>query len=201
MFTKEWVGTANAIAGGWGNLGAATTQVLMGSILFPLFKSLYNGNSEKAWRTVCAVPAAMGLITAFCVVKFTDDLPKGNFSKLKKTDQMKHVNVIEAFQKGILNCNTWVLSVQYACCFGVGIVMNNAAALYFKDQFGLSTESAAAVASIFAWMDLFARGLGGYISDKANDRHGKSNHEQLVQVVNRIAYTSYLTLCIRHTVF
>jgi NNP family nitrate/nitrite transporter-like MFS transporter len=46
--------------------------------------------------------------------------------------------------------------------------MNNAAALYFKDEFDLSTESAAAIASIFGWMNLFARGLGGYISDKGN---------------------------------
>jgi MFS transporter, NNP family, nitrate/nitrite transporter len=46
--------------------------------------------------------------------------------------------------------------------------MNNAAALYFKDEFGQSTESAAAIASIFGWMNLFARGLGGWASDKAN---------------------------------
>jgi MFS transporter, NNP family, nitrate/nitrite transporter len=50
--------------------------------------------------------------------------------------------------------------------------MNNAAALYFKDEFGQSTESAAAIASIFGWMNLFARGLGGWASDKANARMG-----------------------------
>lgn len=33
------------------------------------------------------------------------------------------------------------------------------AALYFKEEFELSTE--AAVASTFGWMNLFARGLGG----------------------------------------
>ena len=46
--------------------------------------------------------------------------------------------------------------------------MNNAAALYFKDEFAQSTESAAAIASIFGWMNLFARGLGGYASDKCS---------------------------------
>jgi NNP family nitrate/nitrite transporter-like MFS transporter len=50
--------------------------------------------------------------------------------------------------------------------------MNNAAALYFKDEFGQSTESAAAIASIFGWMNLFARGLGGFFSDKMNARMG-----------------------------
>jgi NNP family nitrate/nitrite transporter-like MFS transporter len=32
----------------------------------------------------------------------------------------------------------------------------------------LSTESAAAIASIFGFMNLFARGLGGFMSDKGN---------------------------------
>jgi NNP family nitrate/nitrite transporter-like MFS transporter len=50
--------------------------------------------------------------------------------------------------------------------------MDNAAALYFKDQFGLNTEAAGAVASIFGWMLLFSRAMGGYISDKANGRWG-----------------------------
>ena len=50
--------------------------------------------------------------------------------------------------------------------------MNNAAALYFKDEFGQSTESAAAIASIFGWMNLFARGAGGYASDKFNAKMG-----------------------------
>lgn len=173
MFTKKWVGTANATVGGWGNLGGGVTQILVGSILFPLFRSIYDGDSEKAWRTVCAFPAAIGVITAFCVMKLSDDSPRGNYSKLKKTDQMGHVNVAEAYRKGIMNFNTWLLFVQYACCFGVEITMNNGAALYFKEQFGLSTESAAAIASIFGWMNLFARALGGYFSDKVNVRYGK----------------------------
>ena len=46
--------------------------------------------------------------------------------------------------------------------------MNNAAATYFVDQFDLSTETASAIASIFGFMNIFARGLGGYFSDKAN---------------------------------
>mmetsp|Transcript_28774 Transcript_28774/g.46727 ORF Transcript_28774/g.46727 Transcript_28774/m.46727 type:complete len:211 (+) Transcript_28774:2-634(+) len=50
--------------------------------------------------------------------------------------------------------------------------MNNAAASYFKSKFELTTESAAAIASIFGWMNLFARGVGGYVSDNLNSRMG-----------------------------
>ena len=50
--------------------------------------------------------------------------------------------------------------------------MTQAAALYFQDEFDQSTESAAAIASIFGWMNLFARGVGGFYSDMANVRLG-----------------------------
>jgi hypothetical protein len=53
--------------------------------------------------------------------------------------------------------------------------MNNAAAaLYFVDQFDQTTEPAAAIPSIFGWMNnLFAqRGTGGFLSDKANSSMG-----------------------------
>ena len=50
--------------------------------------------------------------------------------------------------------------------------MNNAASQYFREEFDLTTESAAAVASLFGWMNLFARGLGGYVSDIANSNWG-----------------------------
>merc|ERR1712125_123156 len=52
------------------------------------------------------------------------------------------------------------------------LTMNNAAALYFVEEFGQTTASAAAIASIFGWMNLFARGLGGFCSDKLNAKMG-----------------------------
>jgi NNP family nitrate/nitrite transporter-like MFS transporter len=172
VFTKdEWMGTANAIVGGWGNLGGGIAQIHMGSFLFPLFRSICDG-SEKAWRTICIFPASLGIVTAYCVVMCPDDSPKGNFSKLKKQNEMEHVDMLKAFQGGACNCNTWLLFAQHACCFGGEITMNNAAALYFKEEFGLNTEQAAATASIFGWMNLFAHGCGGFMSDRANMRWG-----------------------------
>merc|ERR1712084_126852 len=98
----------------------------------------------------------------------SDDAPKGNYNELKKYGNMPEISAAASFRTGAFNLNTWVLFIQYACCFGVELTMNNAAALYFKDAFGLSTETAAAMASIFGWMNLFARGLGGFISDIVN---------------------------------
>ncbi|KAI2498141.1 hypothetical protein MHU86_16339 [Fragilaria crotonensis] len=91
---------------------------------------------------------------------------------MKKHGIMPEISAAVSFRSGAVNINTWILFIQYAACFGVELTMNNAAALYFKEQFGLTTESAAAIASIFGWMNLFARGLGGYICDKSNQYMG-----------------------------
>jgi len=170
MFTKEVVGTANALVGGWGNLGGGVTQIVMGTVLFPLFK--LGMSSTMAWRTVCIIPACIGFVTGIVVYFISDDAPKGNYSDMKKNGTMPAVSAAASFRSGALNFNTWILFIQYGCCFGVELTMNNAAALYFRERFGQTTESAAAIASIFGWMNLFARGLGGYMSDKLNARMG-----------------------------
>jgi MFS transporter, NNP family, nitrate/nitrite transporter len=52
MFVKEWVGTSNATVAGWGNLGGGVTQLLVGSMLFPIFWAIDNNDAKKAWRDV-----------------------------------------------------------------------------------------------------------------------------------------------------
>lgn len=170
MFTKEVAGTANALVGGWGNLGGGVTQLVMGSVLFPLFKT--GMSAEQAWRSVCVVPAVVAFCWGLTILRISDDSPKGNYAELKKHGAMADVSAAASFRQGAFNFNTWLLFIQYACCFGVELTMNNAAALYFKEVFGQTTESAAAIASIFGWMNLFARGVGGFCSDKSNSKCG-----------------------------
>lgn len=170
MFTKEVAGTANALVGGWGNLGGGVTQIVMGSVLFPLFKTRMS--AEAAWRTVCIVPAVVAFLSGYTVLKISDDAPKGNYKEMKANGTMPEISATASFRTGTANINTWLLFIQYACCFGVELTMNNAAALYFREEFKLTTETAAAIASIFGWMNLFARGLGGFTSDKFNAKMG-----------------------------
>jgi NNP family nitrate/nitrite transporter-like MFS transporter len=171
MFTKEVAGTANALVGGWGNLGGGVTQIVMGSALFPMFKA-FGMSANTAWRTVCIVPAVVAFTTGFLVLRISDDCPKGNYKEMKEKGIMAEVSAAASFRDGAMNFNTWILFIQYACCFGVELTMNNASATYFKEEFKQSTESAAAIASIFGWMNLFARGLGGFASDKLNAKMG-----------------------------
>jgi MFS transporter, NNP family, nitrate/nitrite transporter len=172
MFIKEIVGTANGIVAGWGNLGGGVTQLFVGTVLFPLFKFIYNGNKEMAWRTCCIVPATIGFGSGILCYFVADDAPKGNYSEMKKYGILKEVSATSTFHRGAMNINSWIFFVQYATSFGVELTMFNAASLYFKDEFGQTTEGAAAIASVFGWMNVFARGLGGYFSDICNTYKG-----------------------------
>lgn len=87
---------------------------------------------EMAWRTVSIVPAVVAFLTGVIIYFVTDDAPKGNYHELKRHDAMKDVSATESFRVAAMDVNTWLLFIQYACCFGVELTMNNAAALYFK---------------------------------------------------------------------
>ena len=106
MFTKEVVGTANALVGGWGNLGGGVTQLVMGSLLFPLFKLIFDGDAEKAWRTVCVVPAIVAFSIGVMIYYVSEDAPKGNYGELKKHGQMAEVSAAASFRQGAFNLNT-----------------------------------------------------------------------------------------------
>ena len=57
-------------------------------------------------------------------------------------------------------------------CFGVELTMNNVAAKYFYTYHGLTPQLAGLCASMWGMMNLFARSVGGWISDWANKRYG-----------------------------
>lgn len=166
MFTKEVAGTANALAAGWGNLGGGVAQIVVGSMLFPMFKAIYGAAgtekdpAELSWRTCCIIPGLMCTVFTFVVLRHSDDSPKGNYTKRKKLGLMQKQSAMKHLKAAMKDYNMWLLLIQYGCCFGVELTTSNAAALYFKEEFELSTEAAAAVASTFGWMNLFARGLG-----------------------------------------
>ena len=58
------------------------------------------------------------------------------------------------------------LFLIYGACFGVELTIDNIAALYFTDQFHLPIAQAGIVAGLFGMMNIFARALGGIISDR-----------------------------------
>jgi NNP family nitrate/nitrite transporter-like MFS transporter len=65
-----------------------------------------------------------------------------------------------------------MLFITYGACFGVEIFIHNIAATFYVDHFGLSLSAAGMAAASFGLLALFARALGGYVSDKLALRRG-----------------------------
>ncbi|MBT3983664.1 MAG: MFS transporter [Bacteriovoracaceae bacterium] len=171
MFAPNVVGTANATSAGWGNLGGGVTQMIM-PLVFAGFIGL--GYSDFwSWRLSMVVAGAVCFLTGIAYYFFTTDLPNGNFKDLKKSGEL----VIEksaggTFMLAVKDRRVWALFFIYAACFGIELTINNIAALYYKDYFGLGLKTAGLVAGLFGLMNIFARTTGGIIGDKFGHKGG-----------------------------
>lgn len=74
MFTAKIVGTANAVAAGWGNMGAGLTHLIMPYILSGMEHIHPN---FVAWRCAYMIPGSMQVIIGLAVLIFGQDLPDG----------------------------------------------------------------------------------------------------------------------------
>ena len=168
MFAPNVVGTANAVAGGWGNLGGGVTNLVMPLIAAALVALGYvdKGNS---WRYAMIVPGVMLLIMAFIYYRYTKDTPAGNYKEIQRERKEKKKGT---FVVALKDYRTWVLALAYAACFGIEITVDNVAATFFVDHYNATLIAAGALASIFGFMNIFARALGGIFSDKIGRRYG-----------------------------
>jgi NNP family nitrate/nitrite transporter-like MFS transporter len=171
MFAPNVVGTANAAAAGWGNLGGGVTQMAM-PLLFSGFLSLGVG-AWWGWRLAMLVPGVALFLTGIAYYFLTQDTPDGDFQKLREQGLLESRSRANgAFGEACRDPRVWALAVLYGSCFGIELTIDNVAALYFVDSFHLSLKIAGLVASSFGMMNLFARALGGIVSDRCNRRWG-----------------------------
>lgn len=179
MFAPSIKGTANAVAGGWGNTGGGATQILM-----PLIAAGLVGigwvSKEDSWRYAMIVPGIFLLIMARLYWKYTKDTPTGNFDELPELKNGKKENT---FLLAAKDYRTWVLTIAYAACFGVEITVDNFAASYFHDDYKATLIFAGLLASLFGWLNLFARALGGIVSDKVGRRYGFNGKVSLLAIL------------------
>jgi NNP family nitrate/nitrite transporter-like MFS transporter len=158
MFAPRVVGTANATAAGWGNLGGGVTQMVM-PLVFAAFVAL-GFSSGGAWRAAMIVPGALMLLAAGAYLAFTQDNPEGAH-RPKAPGKTSG-----AFAAAARDGRTWILALAYGACFGVELTVHNVAALYFHDRFQLDLKSAGLVAGSFGVLAIFARSLGGFAGDR-----------------------------------
>lgn len=166
MFASNIKGTANAVAGGWGNLGGGVTNIVM-PLIFAAIVGMGFTKGE-AWRYAMIVPGVMMLLVAFMYYKFTKDTPEGNYTDTGYTKKTG----TKTDWTALADWRIWALTIAYAMCFGMEITFDNVASLHFVDTFKLSQSSAGFWAGIFGMMNIFARALGGIVSDRVGRKSG-----------------------------
>jgi NNP family nitrate/nitrite transporter-like MFS transporter len=179
MFDLNVVGVANATSAGWGNLGGGVAQ-LLNTAIYKACKG--NGmTNDSSWRATCAWSPAVILCLGVAVFFFSDDCPYGNFKDLKttKSAEEKAAEDKAALETGgepgtvaaksliaaACSWQTWVLHACYMFSFGVELIVNGNIVTYFVETFGMAQTDAGFIGSIFGFLNIFARSLGGYWSD------------------------------------
>lgn len=174
MFAPNVVGTANATTAGWGNLGGGVTQLVM-PLVFAAVVSL-GANEFLGWRLAMIIPGFVLLLTGIAYYFLTQDCPDGNYKELREEGKLPAADDKEnvSFMQAAKDYRVWALFFVYAACFGVELTINNIAALYYFDNFELSLKTAGMIAAMFGLMNIFARTLGGYFSDRYAQKYGLS---------------------------
>lgn len=177
MFAPRVKGRANAITGGWGNLGGGVTNMVMPLIFAAIVGMGYT--PEAAWRYAMIVPGVLMWAVAFLYQKYTWDTPYGRDERPLPGKRERHVVDWSVLSDGRL----WSLTLAYAMCFGMEITFDNVASLHFVDKFGLSQTAAGIWAGAFGAMNIFARPLGGILSDKVGLRSGMAGKGKLLALM------------------
>ena len=186
MFAHTVVGLAIATTAGWGNLGGGVTLAMHPVIFSGYIAAGYT--NDTAWRCTLVGPPALMLLFGFVVFCFTDDCPTGNFVALKRRAAAAAaaagggaVAIAPAKQQGTMgasfmlaarNYRSWILAFNYAFSFGIELVVDKNVVLYFNQAYGMSQYNAGLAGSMFGLTNIFARSLGGYISDAVGPRFG-----------------------------
>ena len=186
MFSSRVVGTANAAAAGWGNSGGGAAQALMPLLLTAIM--MLGVSQSLGWRMALVVPGLAMIVMAFFYWRYTQDCPDGNYDELRKQGLL-HGGAESggkggwaSFREACRNYRAWLLFVTYGACFGIEIFIHNIAAVYYVDHFGLSLGAAGLAAGSFGLLALFARALGGWLSDRSA-RKGNLNSRVTVLFV------------------
>ena len=179
MFAPNIVGTANAVAGGWGNLGGGVTNLVM-PLVAAGFVALGYTDTANSWRYAMVIPGVILLVMAWIYYRYTKDTPAGNYNELRKS---QHAKAKGSFAIAVKDYRTWALAFAYAACFGIEITIDNIAATFFVDNFNASLVLAGGLAASFGFMNIFARALGGIVSDKVGATYGLKGKGRLLSIM------------------
>lgn len=183
MFSPKIVGLANATTAGWGNMGGGITQALMPVIASAMLALGFAESGLSKWRPAMFVPAALMLVVAYLYWTFTTDSPAGNYSELKREQAQKSGSEENPFLKAFKSSKVWILFAMYGGCFGLELFVDDQVSEYFQERFHLPEHSAGLFAAAFGGMGLFARSLGGWLSDRLAIKGGVDSRVRWLSLV------------------
>ena len=181
MFAPNVVGTANATVGGWGNAGGGVTQSLMPLVVAGIVG--YGASQATGWRYAMILPGILMLIVAVLYWTLTQDTPQGNILELRRQGI-----TVDSGKKGgwavmktaSRNYRVWLLAACYGASFGVELFVHSIAVTYFFNKFQLTVENAGYAVGAFGLLALFARALGGLLSDRIAGSKGLDGRTRLL---------------------
>jgi len=191
MFAANCVGTANATAAGWGNLGGGVTQLVM-PLVFAFFVGTVGLATAASWRLAMVAVGLLCAVTGIAYYFLTQDTPEGNYRELRAAGKMPAKNADRGgFWEACRDRRVWALFFIYGACFGMELTIDNIAVLYFLDYFAyfkevdpaVALKTAGLIAGMFGGMNLFARAIGGWIADKCGNRWGLDGRVKWLFVV------------------
>ena len=173
MFAPNVVGTANATVGGWGNAGGGVTQSVMPLVLAGI--AAYGFSKGLSWRYAQVLPAILMLVTAVLYWKYTQDTPEGNFADMRRLGLSTEVGKKggwDVMKSAAQNYRVWLLAACYGASFGVELFVHSIAVTYYFNTYHLSIEDAGLAVGAFGLLALFARAVGGLLSDRIAKTRG-----------------------------
>mmetsp|Transcript_17878 Transcript_17878/g.34944 ORF Transcript_17878/g.34944 Transcript_17878/m.34944 type:complete len:660 (+) Transcript_17878:203-2182(+) len=177
-FDKSIVGLVGATASGWGKVGAGIAYLTI-PLIYRSLKDDYD--NEYAWRRTLIIPPSLMVLVIICTFFFSDNSPDDEkFISEKKKDEKRAIKNHDkksaalhiAFGAAASNYRTWVMGLLFFASNGVDICMGSVVGYYFVNEFNMTQSAAALAGSSFGLMNLFARSLGGLLSDKLYIRLG-----------------------------
>jgi NNP family nitrate/nitrite transporter-like MFS transporter len=171
MFAPNVVGTANATAAGWGNLGGGVTQMAMPLVFAGILALGFTRSAS--WRLAMILPGILMMLAGVAYYTLTCDTPGGDLRDLRREGRLPASRPGgQAFLEACKDSRVWAVAAMYGASFGVQLTMNNVASLYFTDRFHVGIAVAGVLAGIHGAMNLFTRALGGYCGDRVGARFG-----------------------------
>jgi len=163
MFAPNVVGTANATAAGWGNLGGGVTQIFIVWCLFKPFQAA-GMSADAAWRSSMVVPGVVFVLISICMKLVCWDTPTNPRFKTSDTGKVSKASLWD-YVECLKDIRIDIMILQYGACFGTELAMNAQLATHFRTYFQMEAGAASVMAGCFGLMNLVARSLGGLFSD------------------------------------